>query len=468
MNRIREILAGLGRELVRVRWIVLLGLVIFAGRLHESDLRVDGLRYAAISREMLTSGNLLVPHIGGELFLNKPPLLFWLTALAMKVLGVGSFSAKIVSVLFGVGLMVLLFHLARRLFGKDSLGYLAALVFATSFTVHYNTKDCRMESMMAFFLLAALYAFVLYLEQRQRRWLLLWGFSSGLAVLTKGVPGVLPLAVAFLYLALFERRALDRRMLADMGLALLVFAATFGWWYAYVMRATPFGDAFFRGQVFDRLSVGPVAPVGGAAGYAFGETYRVYPVYSFLVALVQEYFYYLPFCVYGLVLLWREYRRDRMVRVLAIYLLIVLVGIHFIATKYARYLYPAFPAFTIATAYGLARLVQVNWERVLIAVAIVVAAFVALYPGSLHGDYYSRLQEVNAMARQADLPIMVSDAFYRDMGRWAAPFYFDRYVRRRPASGPYLLVCNPDEAERSRLLFKTLRVAVYLRERNPD
>src|SRR5215470_16555895 len=53
----------------------------------------DEARYAEIAREMLASGNFVVPHLNYVVYVEKPPLLYWISAAWMAVLGANEFSA---------------------------------------------------------------------------------------------------------------------------------------------------------------------------------------------------------------------------------------------------------------------------------------------------------------------------------------------------------------------------------------
>ncbi len=55
----------------------------------------DEARYAEIAREMLQSGNLLVPHLNYVAYVEKPPLLYWLTTLSFWIFGVSEFAARL-------------------------------------------------------------------------------------------------------------------------------------------------------------------------------------------------------------------------------------------------------------------------------------------------------------------------------------------------------------------------------------
>ena len=57
----------------------------------------DEARYAEIAREMLASHNLIVPQLNYVPYIEKPPLLYWLTAGSMKLFGINEFAARLVN-----------------------------------------------------------------------------------------------------------------------------------------------------------------------------------------------------------------------------------------------------------------------------------------------------------------------------------------------------------------------------------
>jgi hypothetical protein len=65
-------------------------------------MEVDASQYAAMSREMLESGNYLQLFDRGQNYLDKPPLLFWVSAMSFKLFGISNFSYKLPSVLFSL------------------------------------------------------------------------------------------------------------------------------------------------------------------------------------------------------------------------------------------------------------------------------------------------------------------------------------------------------------------------------
>src|SRR5262245_5620416 len=59
-------------------------------------------RYAEIAREVLELKDWLTPHLNYVAYFEKPPLMYWLTALAMSVFGVHAFAARFWCAAFGI------------------------------------------------------------------------------------------------------------------------------------------------------------------------------------------------------------------------------------------------------------------------------------------------------------------------------------------------------------------------------
>src|SRR5437867_3765362 len=100
-----------------VSMLLLAGAILFAG-LGQGDIRIDGPIYAWAAKHMVVSGdwlNLYYDH-GQTPYFNKPPLQFWLMAVVFKALGYSTFSAKLVSVLFGLGCVAMVYAIARLRF----------------------------------------------------------------------------------------------------------------------------------------------------------------------------------------------------------------------------------------------------------------------------------------------------------------------------------------------------------------
>ena len=112
-------------------WVFVLLSVLYFSGVRVDVMDVDASQYAEMSREMMTSGSYLELYDRGKDYLDKPPLLFWLSALSMKVFGVGNFGFKLPSILLAIWALYATYRLGRLLYG-EAAGRMAALVLGTS------------------------------------------------------------------------------------------------------------------------------------------------------------------------------------------------------------------------------------------------------------------------------------------------------------------------------------------------
>jgi 4-amino-4-deoxy-L-arabinose transferase-like glycosyltransferase len=155
---------------------------------------VDAAQYASIAREMTESSNwLIVKHKYAD-YLDKPPLLFWLSSLSYKIFGIGHFAYRLPSILATFLGLYATYALGRKLYDKKT-GQMAALILATSQAWILFNHDIRTDTLLAAFSITAIWQLVEYSDCR--KWYnFLFGFICiGLAMLAKGplgavIPGI--------------------------------------------------------------------------------------------------------------------------------------------------------------------------------------------------------------------------------------------------------------------------------------
>lgn len=111
--------------------------------------------YAQIAREMLESGDYVTPFFNGMPYLEKPPLLFWLTALSYQLFGVSEFAARVVPALSGSLLVLLAVWSGWRLVNPLT-GALAGLILASSVTVAVLGRTLIFDMLLTLLLSACL------------------------------------------------------------------------------------------------------------------------------------------------------------------------------------------------------------------------------------------------------------------------------------------------------------------------
>ena len=196
------------------RHALLVFLIALAALLHGAtagygDLynETDG-QYAGAAREMIETGQWLVPTNDGLPRLQKPPMLYWLIAISYKVFGVNAAAARLPLAAAIVATTALTFLLGERL--RDYWhGFLAGLIYLTSCGTFLLGRIIMPEPVFGAFLAAGIFCALCGYQRRRRRRLWYAGFwlCAAFACLTKSILGlVYPLAIIGV-LALFHREA---------------------------------------------------------------------------------------------------------------------------------------------------------------------------------------------------------------------------------------------------------------------
>jgi len=150
----------------------------------------DESRYGEIPREMLSTGDWVVPHYDGLRYFEKPPLGYWLNALSIAAFDNDAFAIRLPSALEAGLTALLVFLLARATLGGRRIALFAALIQMSFLEVYGIGTFSILDSVLTLTLTAGIMCFYLASQARETRHaLLLWlasGISLGLAFLSKG------------------------------------------------------------------------------------------------------------------------------------------------------------------------------------------------------------------------------------------------------------------------------------------
>ncbi len=246
------------RELPLLLGLGLVGLVLFFYQLSAAGLMdPDEGRYAEIAREMLVLKEWLIPHLNLLPYLEKPPLVYWLTAVSFKVFGFTAGAARLPSALSALAGLFLAYGLGRALWGPRA-GVLGALVLATCAGYVVLGRILTIDMTFALFLNLAIGLGYLALS-RERSGLWLWAYVAlALAVLTKGPVAAVLAGVSWIIWVWVCRR--PWRALVNFRGWLLLALLTLPW-LAYVQWRYPeFFHFFVIEQHFGRFLTPAIHP----------------------------------------------------------------------------------------------------------------------------------------------------------------------------------------------------------------
>lgn len=357
-----------------VPWVIALCVVLlWFGTLGLRHLlRSDEGRYAEIAREMWASGDWVTPRYNALKYFEKPPLHLWATALIYQLFSVGEFQARLWVALSGAAGVLLTMLAARRWWGQR-VAALSGLVLlgAPNWNVgaHFNSLDMSVSGAMAAVLAGTLIAQHPQADgAARRRWMLFaWG-AMGVAVLTKGLMGLVLPGLALVVYSLWARDWIIWRQLHIVAGTLLLLAITVPWFWLVSMRNPEFPYFFFVHEHFER--------------FTSGVHERGAPVWYFVPQLL---FGFLPWLG-----LWPAMARQALLPatlpglrpgvLLAAWALSIFVFFSASNSKLPGYILPVMPALAILAALALDKMTARAWSRHLLGALLVAVLLLAASP----------------------------------------------------------------------------------------
>ncbi len=166
------------------------------GHLDALPIRLwDESRLAISAYEMYKNGNFLVVHFDGapEMWSTKPPFLIWLQVLFMKLIGVNVLAIRLPSAIAALFTCLVLVIFSRRVLHSFWFGFIAVLVLITSvgYVRMHGTRTGDYDALLTLFTTLSGLLFFAFCETKKQQHLYLFFLFTTLAVLTKGVSGLL-------------------------------------------------------------------------------------------------------------------------------------------------------------------------------------------------------------------------------------------------------------------------------------
>lgn len=174
---------------------VILWLGCFYGLGAAGVFDLDEGLYTTVSRQMVDSGDWLIPKIGSQVFFDKPPLIYWLQAASIKIFGATPFAVRLPSALAAAFTTLALYWWARKR-GARNIGWLAAGIFALSPLTIALSRQAITDSLLTLWFTLAVIGWIEG-NRGSRRGYILMAAACGLATMTKGAIGILLPGVAF-------------------------------------------------------------------------------------------------------------------------------------------------------------------------------------------------------------------------------------------------------------------------------
>lgn len=295
----------------------------------------DEARYGEIAREMLQLRDFIVPHLNYVAYVEKPPLLYWLTALSYRIFGIDELAARLIPALSAMLGVLATFIFADRAMGRRR-ALMAIAILATAPLYAVMAQVLTTDMLLCALMTVAIFA--LFLHYRDGGiWCWIGYLAMALATLTKGPVGIALPALTMLVFLWWESAlgGVLRRFHAIAG-AVLVLAIVAPWFIAVAIREPGFLGFYFVGEHLRRIF---------EPSFSHGE-----PVYFYIPVILAG---LLPWSMLVPFLTWRRMAPNPARRYCVIASVVILGTFSASSGKLIPYVLPAFPPLVVLLADGI-------------------------------------------------------------------------------------------------------------------
>jgi 4-amino-4-deoxy-L-arabinose transferase len=392
-------------------------------------------RYTTAALQMVDTGDWLNPRMHpGKPHFTKPPLTYWGVAASTSVFGRAEWAARLPGALAFAGTAGLVGLITRRL--APGRGTIAVALYPTSVLPFVASNIVTTDTLLTLWETLAVFALVMACPRfdprdgvaspappptgpagRRTGWLVLMWTAFGLAFMTKGPPGLLPLAGVVPALAILQGPRATLRLFHPLGLAVFLVVG-FSWYVAVAIRQPDLIRYFIENEVIARV-----------ASDQHGRNAAWYHAFMYPVLLLAG---MLPWCgdwfQQGR---WRwiqhpvaTIRRDPALVLLSLWLLVPLVAFMLARSRMPLYVVPLMAPLAILTARSHAP----DWlhtRRAWVAMLLTVAVLLGVRVGVASVPE----RDSRRLAREIDVPPAITTILYVNRKPWRGLyFYTDRVV----------------------------------------
>lgn len=241
-------------------WLILVFYGIFLMMYkNEGSFLGDEATYSQIAKESLSSGSYFTLHWKGDLWFEKPPILIWLTALVFELFGISELSAHIVSGFFGISSAVIIYFIALELFRNKLAGFFSGFSFLTTPIILLYFRVNMMDLPVGSFISLAVLALIKIIRGKNDKWWLIFGLSSGLAVMTKSIVGLFPFIILTAAAFVYQRRGVVKNKFFFYGTGVFLVIVIPWHWFMSVKFGSFFWNDYLGFHIWERFQK-PILP----------------------------------------------------------------------------------------------------------------------------------------------------------------------------------------------------------------
>jgi 4-amino-4-deoxy-L-arabinose transferase-like glycosyltransferase len=291
---------------------------------------------------MLETNNLITPTYNGINRYDKPILFYWFIIISYRLFGINEFSARLPSAVSAILISISIFLFVKK--HKDTnYAILSVVTWVLSLYYLVYSRAAVTDMVLCLFICISLFSFYnstnqKYNAKKKNYYLYSFYFFSALAVLTKGLIGiVIPFGIAIIYQLFTEGKKGIPKIFNIVGLIIFMVVCLPWFVIQYSINGSDFINNFFIKHHLKRYT----GVISGHKG----------PLYYFIPILIIGTF---PWIAYLPISVKRAIKeKEGLSKFLLIWFLFIFTFFSFSTTKLPNYILPAIPALCILLSYGI-------------------------------------------------------------------------------------------------------------------
>ena len=361
-------LPDLNKTHPKILWTtVIVAAIVFFWGLGSMDLLSlnEGRRALAI-QEMVSSGNWLLPHLNGELYLTKPPLLYWLSSSLGFIWGVNEWTLRLPSALAAIAVLIMVYRYALQQSGKWAALFAVQLLIANLGFAMLGRR-AEIEMLLTALCVGSLLSALQYIQsQSSKNWIILSYFLLALALMTKGPLVILLVTLPLLIAAIYSKNPHIKAVLLS-GRGWLIFLVVGLTWYAIVSWQLGFDiwATIAKRDMLDKM-----------------QSESAKPILSYLAWIAVDFMLLIGLFLVGVKEFFKQqFQQSRQLVLLAATILPLIIFSLF-SYKHAKYLLPIYPLIAILLAIKLAEIFDAATEakkKIIVIIALLLPIGSAIF-----------------------------------------------------------------------------------------
>lgn len=361
-------LPDLNKAYPKILWAtVIIAAIVFFWGLGSMDLLSlnEGRRALAI-QEMVSSGNWLLPHLNGELYLTKPPLLYWLSSSLALIWGVNEWTLRLPSALAAIAVLIMVYRYTLQQSGKWAALFAVQLLIA-NLGFSMLGRCAEIEMLLTALCVGSLLSALQYIQaQSSKNWIILSYFLLALALMTKGPLVLLLVTLPLLIAAIYSKNPHIKAVLLS-GRGWLIFLVVGLAWYAIVSWQLGFDiwATIAKRDMLDKM-----------------QSESAKPILSYLGWIAVDFMLLIGLFLVGAKEFFKQQIQQPRQLILLLAVVVPLVLFSLFSNKHAKYLLPIYPLIAILLAIKLAAIFDAATEarqKIIVIIALLLPIGFAIF-----------------------------------------------------------------------------------------